>query len=198
MKLFFLITFQVLIIYSNQAQKREVIFDVALNDKYIGTLHATEEKTGNKFIRDLKSNTDAKVIILSIHVESEVTNTHEGDVLVTGVAYRHANRGVKDVKSNVKRLSSRNYQCERNGIISHLKNTEISFCTVNLYWIEPSGIKKVFSTMFVTFLPIKVLGPGKYEFVNPENRSAIYTYTNGKLSRIEMDTPVGKVISTRK
>jgi hypothetical protein len=181
-----------------QAQTNEVNFDVALNDKNIGTLHATEQKTGSKFFRDLKTNTDAKVLVLSIHVESEVTNTHEDGMLVSGVAYRHANRGSKDVHSKVTRTSAKNYQCERNGSVSQLNNTDISFCTIELYFREPVGLKQVFSTMYANFLPINLMAPGKYEVVTPEKRNTVYTYTLGNLTKIEMDTPVGRVISTRK
>ena len=59
-----------------RSQKLEVKFEVTLKGKSIGNLYAVEEKTGNRIVRDLRTNTDAKVIVMAVHVESELNVTH--------------------------------------------------------------------------------------------------------------------------
>lgn len=64
----------------------------------------------------MKSVTDAKVMIMSIHVESEVEASHENDILLKGTAYRHTNRGEEDIYAEVIRAGN-TYQV---GLPTHL------------------------------------------------------------------------------
>ena len=49
-------------------------------------------------------------------------------------------QGSKDVHSRVTRTGSKTYQSEHNGGTSQLNDTNMSFCVVNLYFLEPVGI----------------------------------------------------------
>lgn len=180
-----------------QAQTLEYAFEVTFKDKKIGTLHAKEEKSATRTIKDLRTETDTKIIMMSIHVESEVSVTHSNDGLIKGTAYRHANRGSEDVHAHVTRLGTNLYEIERNGKKDKLENTKITFCVIDLYFREPKGIKNIFSNMYAQMLSIKQIEPGKYQLITPDKKNSTYTYRNGKLMTIETDTPVGKVISKR-
>jgi len=39
---------------------------------------------------------------------------------------------------------------------------------------------------------------GQYQLIAPDNNNSLYSYRNGQLISIEVDTPVGKVISKRR
>ena len=52
------------------AQKTEITFEVSFKGKKIGVVKAIEEKTGAKSIKDLKTETDTKILMMSLHVES--------------------------------------------------------------------------------------------------------------------------------
>jgi hypothetical protein len=96
------------------AQKKEIVFNVFFKDKNIGTIHAVKEVVGTKLSTDLRTNTDAKVFMMSIHVESEVSATKEKGGLVQGTAYRHANRGSEDVHAKVIKVAEKTYQTQKN------------------------------------------------------------------------------------
>lgn len=179
------------------AQKNEFNFAVHFKGEQIGTMHAVESKTGAKSVKDLRTNTDAKIFGLSIHVESEVTTTHEGEILTHGIAYRHASRKSEEVHAQVTKVSDKVYQKERNGIKEKLENIAISFCVIDLYFREPKGIKKVFSNMYADMLQVKELGQGRYEITAPDDRVSYYQYANGKLLTMEASTPLGKIVSKR-
>jgi hypothetical protein len=179
------------------AQKTEIAFEVSFKGKKIGVVKAIEEKTGAKSIKDLKTETDTKILMMSLHVESEVKVVKENGVLLEGTAYRHANRGSEDVHAHVKKIASKTYQRERNGQTSKIEKEDITMCMVDLYFKEPKGVTSVFSNMYAEKLELKPMGGGKYQLITPDKKNSYYSYQNGKLVTVEADTPVGKVLSTR-
>lgn len=197
MKIKFLLLINLGLLQVSWAQKSEIVFNVNFKSEHIGTLHAIEEKKGTTSIKDIKTVTDTKVIMMSLHVESEVTTAHENGSMIKGTAYRHANRGAEDVHAMVTKIDSKTYQVERNGKKEKMDNMNIAFCVADLFFKEPKGIKNVFSNMYAKMLTLKELGQGKYLLVTPDNKNSYYTYQNGKLITVETDTPLGKVISKR-
>jgi hypothetical protein len=179
------------------AQKTTVTFNVFFKDKNIGTMQATEVRSGTKSIKDLKTNTDVSVFMMSIHVESEVKSTHDNGLLIQGSSYRHANRGSEDVIASVKRIGEKVYEKVRNGKKGRLEKTDISICVIDLFFREPKGVKVVFSNMYADFLTLKEVSPGKYMLITPDDKNSYYTYQNGKLMSVETNTPLGKVITKR-
>jgi hypothetical protein len=180
-----------------QAQKKEIVFSVIFKKDKIGTVTAVQEKQGAKVINDLKTNTDAKVFMISVHVESELHVIKENGTLVQGTAYRHANRGSEDVHAKVVRLAEKTYQAEKNGKTNKIENQPINFCVADLYFQEPLGLNSIFSNMYASFLTIKAMGSGKYQVITPDKKNTYYTYQNGQLITMESDTPLGKVVSKR-
>lgn len=179
------------------AQKTEVTFNVNFKGDFIGTMHATETREGTKSTKDLSTKTNVSIFAMSIHVESEVKSAHDNGILLKGIAYRHANRGSEDVIGNVSKIGPKSYLKERNGKKLKLENTVITICVIDLIFQEPKGVNKVFSNMYAEFLELKMISAGKYLLITPDNKNSTYTYKNGKLMTIEVDTPLGKVISTR-
>jgi hypothetical protein len=47
--------------------------------------------------------------------------------------------------------------------------------------------------MFANYVTITAKSVGVYEVTNPDGKKALYTYTNGNLTSVEIDTPVGTV-----
>jgi hypothetical protein len=189
--------FSIFIVISLFAQKTEITFEVSFKGKKIGVVKAIEEKAGTKSTKNLKTETDTKILVVSVHVESEVTVIKENNVLVEGTAYRHANRGSEDVHAHVKKIGSKSYQRERNSQTSKIENEDITMCMVDLYFKEPNGVASVFSNMYAEKLELKAMGAGKYQLITPDKKNSYYTYQNGKLVKVEADTPVGKVLSKR-
>jgi hypothetical protein len=187
----------IFIVSSLLAQKTEIAFEVSFKGKKIGVVKAIEEKTGTKSIKNLKTEMDTKILVVSVHVESEVKVVKENGILVEGTAYRHANRGAEDVHAHVKKIASKTYQRERNGQISKIEKEDITMCMVDLYFKEPKGVTSVFSNMYAEKLELKAMGAGKYQLITPDKKNSYYTYQNGKLITVEADTPVGKVLSKR-
>lgn len=179
------------------SQKTEIIFDVHYKSRKIGTIHAVEHRSENQTVKGIKTITNTEILRVTIHVESEISVIYKDSALVKGVAYRHSNKGNENVHSTVIKTNNNTYHIERNGKKEKLEDLKINFCDVDLYFIEPKGIENIFSTMYAKMLPLKLVSPGKYRLVTPDNKDSYYTYTNGKLILVEANTALGKVLSKR-
>ncbi len=178
----------------NQNARFEIIFD----DEKIGHVLVTEQKDGAHTIRDLKTNSDTRVIAISVHVESEAKITrNEHGVLIEGIGYRHANRGSEDVHAHTRHLGTNKYKVDRNGKSWVLDDHPIQYCVADMYFKEPVGMNKVYSNMYGANLKIAKLKDGRYHVITPDNKDSYYTYHGGKLMLVEVHTPLGKVITRR-
>lgn len=69
-------------------------------------------------------------------------------------------------------------------------NLDISrptYSMASLYYEEPGNRTKVFSERFGEYLAIKSIGNAQYELTMPDGRSNIYSYENGRCSKVEVD-----------
>lgn len=179
------------------AQKQEILFDVMFKDEKVGVLRAQETKSESTSLKLLTTETSTTFLFIPIHMESEVSTTQKNGTLIKGTAYRNASRKSSDVIATVTKIGLRLYQRERNGVKDKIKNQRITFCVVDLYFKEPVEITKVFSNMYAQTLKLKRMDNGVYQLITPDNNNSLYTYRNGELISIEVDTPVGKVMTRR-
>ncbi|HRG53465.1 MAG TPA: hypothetical protein PLL00_11565 [Bacteroidia bacterium] len=184
-------------LFLSTPENKELKFTVFHEGKNIGTMKVTKRQDGGKVIRELKTDTDRKVMVASIHVESDVSIVSDEEIVTMGMAYRYGNPSTNDVHSNVMRLGSK-YQIEQNGVVRNMEVSKIEFCMVDLYFKEPKGVTTVFSNMHSVFLPIKKTGEGEYQVQFPDDKTAIYKYKEGEIDVVESNTPYGIIISRRK
>ena len=179
-------------------QPNEINFQVSYKGKVIGVVKAVEQTTGSNAHKELKTTTHTKVLIVTLHVESEIDALYENGSLVNGVAYRQANRGSENIHSTITKVADKKYQVLRNKKLTTLEGKRIDYCVVDLYFREPKNRLLVFSNMYGEFVKIKLIAEGKYKVTSPDKKVSIYSYKNGKLITIDLETPLGKVIITRK
>lgn len=185
-----------MVAHTIKAQKSDITFDIIFKGNKIGSLKATEEEKGRQVIKDIKTQSDTRILAFAVHVESELNTVHEEGVLVKGTAYRHANRGSEDVHASTVKKAIRQYERERNGKKTSLAEV-ITTCVADLYFREPKGLNKVYSNMFAEFVSLKALGKGKYQLTTPDKKTSYFTYENDRLVMMEVETPVGTVITKR-
>lgn len=179
------------------AQKSETVFAIYLKKDKIGTVTAQEIKSGTNSIKDLRTLSSAKFFCVEVNLEMDLHTISENGVMQQGTAYKHANRGTEDVHALTKKTGSSSYTVQRNGQTTTLNNKVIRLCVVDLYFMEPKGVTSVFSNMYAQDVPIKPIGPGKYQLTTPNDKTTTYTYQNGKLMTIEAETIAGAVTTKR-
>lgn len=181
-----------------KAQNTTINFDVIFDGKSIGTLTASKEVAGTKVVKNLRSNTDAKILMLSVHVESEVHVKSEGEIMTHATAYRHANRGAEDIQTTTTKGPGNTYDIVKNGEKIQLTHVGIKFCVTDLYFTEPLGITKVYSSTYGTFLNIGYVSKGVYKISLPDGKTTTFTYVNGKLTQAVATMSLGNVLFKRK
>jgi hypothetical protein len=181
-----------------KAQNTVINFDVIYDGKSIGTLTASKEVSGNKIVKNVKSNTDAKILMLSVHVESEVNVKTESELLTSATSYRHANRGAEDIQTTTVKGPGNTYDIVKNGEKIQLTHAGIKFCVTDLYFTEPLGITKVYSSTYGNFLNVKYVSKGVYLITLPDGKTTTFTYVNGKLTEAVAVISLGNIIFKRK
>jgi hypothetical protein len=176
----------------------KIEFDVFTNEKLIGSAIATKIKTGNTITESLEIKTETRVLLMDVRVESNISLVFINRALKKGIARRHANMGNENVESQVIKTDAKTYRINWNGEQKTLKTGKIDYCVVDLYFIEPKHKKYVFSTMYAQYLQIIHEGHGRYKTILPDKKDAVYIYKNGRLETIEVDIPLGKVITKRR
>ena len=179
------------------AQESQIRFNIYFDDDEIGHVIITEEDQGDLSIRDMRTKSDAHVMFIAVHVETEAKVTRKGGVIHEGIGYRHANRGSSDVHAHTQLIADNTYKVSVNGETKTKKNFSIDWCVADLYFKEPKDLQHVYSNMYGDNLKVVNHGNGKYELVTPDDKNSQYHYKNGRLYMVEADTPVGKVITKR-
>jgi len=181
-----------------KAQNSVIHFDVIFGGKSIGTLSASKEVNGTHVVKNLRSNTDAKVLMISVHVESEVHVKSEGEIITSATAYRHANRGAEDIETTTTKEKGNTYTIVKNGEHISLTHVGIKFCVTDLYFKEPLGITSVYSSTYGAFLQVKYQSKGVYKIILPDGKSTVFTYVDGKLTQAVATMSLGDIIFKRK
>ncbi len=185
-------------IHTLSAQNTTIKFEVLLDGDSIGTISAIKSISGKKVVNNISNNTDTKVFLLNIHVESEVYATFENDILTGSFAYRHVSRGSENIETTVKYVPVNRYKVMKNGKERMFENSGIKFTVVDLYFKEPKGLNTLFSNTHGDFVPVRNSQPGYYDIFLPDGKTNTFIYQSGKLVRVEVPTAVGNVVFNRK
>lgn len=191
--LFFLVSLSI----TCTAQRVKLLFEITFKDEKVGELIATKDDVVVKSINNLHTKMDTKFLLLSIHMESEVVTTEENGILIEGTAYRDANRLLHEIHASVRRIGPHKYRRERNGKTKTITG-DITFCVTDLYFHEPKGLSSVFSNMYADFLKIQKVGDSQYRVMAGDNNDSFFTYKDGILESVEVDTALGKILSHRR
>ena len=118
--------------------------------------------------------------------------------MINSFAYRHVNRGSENIETTVKRKSNTEYISTRNGETKHLQIEGIKYSVIDLYFKEPKEITSVFSNTHAELLELTAKAEGVYELKLPDGKKNKFTYSNGKLVRVEAAISVGQIVFKRK
>ncbi len=178
------------------AQVLEHHFSVELHGKNIGKIIANKTSKAGGHSIDIKSDTETRIMAISTHLESEIYAEYESGVLKMAVSFRHANRAIEDIRSKTIRVSER-YEVVWNSEQKNIHKEEIRFCINDLYFEEPRGLDRIYSPMHGAFVEVKTHGNSAYLVITPDGKEVKYTYQNGELQLISVETLIGDIISKR-
>jgi len=153
-----------------------------MEDKKIGEINA-EKKIEGKSAEYSMSSTVEATMMFKVQVSSVTKTYWYNDMLTISRATRTSNMPGQD-QTTALQLKGKNYEVTKNDAQSQA-SYPIKLCVTNLYFQEPVKDTAAFSEIQAIYLPIKTLGNHRYQITQPNGKSDIYSYINGKLQKIE-------------
>lgn len=164
--------------------KTALSFDVILRNKVVGNLETNQiTKDG---ITYYQSSTNIKTrLVKEILVSYEYAVAFENkalkkaDVAITVNKKAHAKTQTKWVDDH--------YQITKNDKEETVLNSDISYATILLYFIEPINISSCYSEQDGSFNTIVPLENHSYKKINSKGKENTYYYKNGILKKAIID-----------
>ena len=176
-------------LWCSTAIGQKLKYEVTLFGKKIGeTTVEVRDSAGGKYYK-LRSTTQVKMLFMDKKsaMSTDVLFGHDG-IMSSSV--------FKNIKEDGIILTEALWD---KGKLTVAKNGEkscvagpVKYSSLLMYFAEPSNIQKVFSERMGSFFDLVKQAEGKYS-AQMDNSSAIYTYTKGHLSELEIKSTLGSI-----
>ena len=174
----------------SDSQTQNLKYVLIVNNKNIGHVFASQTKEANYIYYKIQSR--AKVDIFISFMNDFIMNTNFKDgVMTESFTERRVNEAITDYCkiSFVDNVYQIDYKKQK----KYLKDYKLQYTVACLYFIEPKGLKTVFSESYGQFLPIKVVG-NQYELTLPTGQKNFYSYKDGICVEADIYNAFTKVI----
>jgi hypothetical protein len=164
------------VLLQSDSQTQSLKYALIVNNKNIGHVLASQTKEANYITYKIQSR--AKVdIFISFMNDFLMNTTFKDGVMQESFTERRVNEAVTDYCKI--RYEDNIYHIDYKKQKKYLKDYKLQFTVACLYFNEPKGLKTVFSESYGSFLPIKEVGPQKYELTLPTGQKNFYMYKDG-------------------
>jgi hypothetical protein len=189
------VVFLFLVITSIQAQERHE-YDITIAGFSIGGMTATKTEDGDTTTYLLTSK-------VSLWLFGQINIDYVTDVKYVGNRFIRSTVASKTNRGNfLSRIWLQNgaYQVDAKSYKYELKTVihePIDYSAVRLFFEEPKGRKKMIAENYGVFGTIRYLSHNEYETLANANKNK-YTYSEGKLERAVMHSPIKNYVIKRK
>ncbi len=176
-------------------QPEQHLFNVYNGDKQVGNLSANYSMAKGDHIYAVQADVKTS-LLLTIHVSVLCTLVFNADGVLTSTRYAQSATGGFDKIIETNAIPG-GYKVWRDKRLQKELRGSIRFTANRLYFEEPVGLDKVYSEANAAVLPLKNIAPGVYELFTPDGKHTTYTYSGGRLMRLDGYTALGKVTFKR-
>jgi len=187
LKLIFLLPF---VLLKSDSQTHSLKYVLIVNNKNIGHVFASQIKEANYIYYKIQSR--AKVdIFISFMNDFVMNTTYKDGAMTESFTERRVNEAITDYckihfENNIYHID---YKKQK----KYLKDYKLQYTVACLYFIEPKGLKTVFSESYGQFLPIKEVSPKRYELTLPTGQKNFYTFNDGICAEADIYNAFTKV-----
>lgn len=161
---------------------QKIRMEVMMGDKKIGEINAEKKINGKAVQYEMSSHVEATMMV-TVKVSNITKSYWYNGMLTNSRATRESNMPGQDQVTTVE-LKGTKY-----AVTINKKETPeaypIKLCVTCLYYQEPVKDTLVYSEMQGMYIPVKDLGNHQYQLSQPKGKKDIYSYANGKLTKIE-------------
>ncbi len=178
-------TFFILYAYLSLGQKQE--YKLLVYGEDVGVLIAEHKQLNdNTDLYSVKSSGKVK-IVFSISSKYYSYSKYKDNLLILSKSVLYKNHNLVDTvyvkKINDKYYKESSLKSNTSQILGNIK-----YSANMLYFIEPEGVKKVFSEKKGYFVDVEKVKPNEYILIDHKmNTKNKYFYKNGKLYKAELD-----------
>lgn len=167
-----------------------IVFSVSRHNDSIGfvAIKRTNLENVTSYIIDSEVNVR---VIFNFKANGHEKSIYKDDVLVYSSMYRKMNDKLKLDQSLT--LENGSYIFNNGGKKEKLTLNSIKHNLVTLLYMEPKGIKEVYSDKYKCMVQIFFLGNEKYKIELPNKSTSVYHYKNGECIRVELKGSFYKV-----
>lgn len=164
-------------------------YEVTLFGKKIGeTTVEVKDSAGGKYYK-LRSSTQVKMLFMDKRSSMSTDVLFGKDGVMSSSVF-------KNIKEDGIILTEAFWDkgkliVEKNGEKSSIAGP-VRYSSLLMYFTEPSNIQKVFSERMGKFFDLVKKAEGKY-VAEMDNSSAVYTYSRGRLSELEIKSTLGSI-----
>jgi hypothetical protein len=170
---------------NGNGQTQVSTYDCIWKGEVIGSLYAEKTQNGNDI--NLVVSTAVKTrFIFEVAVETYASTTFKNGKLYAGNYVKNVNGSEK--LSNAISLITNGYLLNSNSEKRFFETDAINNTSIAMYFSEPVNSKLLFSEMFLTYVPVICVEPGKYKIEMPDGSINYYYYAKGSLIKIEIHT----------
>lgn len=163
-------------------------YDIMRNNKVIGYMLCSKVAE-NETVEYITESSARLSILIDVSVYSKLHSSFSNGQLHDGKLLRIVNGKTKADKKIAWNLD--HYLINNEGKAGSFKS-KINFSTACLMYVEPAGVKNIFSENFGRYVSIHEISPHKYVLKLPDGDN-IYTYYNGKCIEVEVHTSLATV-----
>lgn len=175
--------------WCSSVSAQKLRYEVTLFGKKIGeTTVEVRDSAGGKYYK-LRSSTQVKMLFMDKRSSMSTDVLFAKDGVMSSSLF-------KNIKEDGIILTEAMWDkgkliVEKNGEKSCVPGP-VKYSSLLMYFTEPSNIQKVFSERMGKFFDLVKQAEGKY-YAEMDNNSAIYTYTKGRLSELEIKSSLGSI-----
>lgn len=166
---------------SSSPEEEELLFDIYLKEKLIGTLRATHKTAGSEQIYFSKTIVNKKIIIKKVKVDYEYLVSFKDNYLSESNVNVFINE--KPYAKTSTKWSGDQYEVLKNEKRKSILKDKFMYSTILLFFKEPKAIKECYSEMDGSINKIVSLGNHKYKKINAKGKENLYLYKEGKLTQ---------------
>lgn len=166
------------------SQDRVLNYNIMMGGSKIGSLLMLRHDSLGTTAIKINCHARKRIIFLYTLTENQESYFDRG-IMIRSSIYRKVNSNVKINQHT--QFKGDHYVVSKGTSDQAVMLNGVSYNQTSLYFTEPSGIKQLYSDIYLTMLDIKKVANGVYKLLLPDGNVNYYYYSDGVCSKVKID-----------
>ncbi|MEL7342080.1 MAG: DUF6134 family protein, partial [Bacteroidota bacterium] len=172
------------------ANAQTLNYDIFYGDSQVGSMKVVRKQEAGKEVL-YSHGTVTLSLIFTLELEFSHRAEFEGGNLLASITKNLRGGDLTDLSSGY-----RNGTEYRNRVNDELKRASlpIRHTVLTMYFVEPKGLKSIYSERTGVHMPVRCIKSGHYETSQSGGHKTRYIYRNGIVSQMEVDHSIATLV----